>query len=122
MAAAALTASVMGLLIKQKNPELALLLSISTVTMILLVSVGLLGSFRELFHTVRTIAGSQEALTAPLIKCFAVALVTKLASELCTDASNRAAAAAVELAGTICAVSLVMPLLISVLKMIGGMV
>ncbi len=121
-AAAALTAAVIGLLIKQKNPELALLLSVCTVTMILLVSVGLLSGLRELIRTVQTMIGSHETLTSPLIKCFAVALVTKLTAELCTDASNRAAAAAIELAGTICAASLMMPLLISVLKMIGGMI
>ena len=120
-AAAALTASVVALVIKQKNPELAMLLCVCTVVMILIASTGFLGSLRELMNTVNTIVGRQEEFTGPLIKCFAVGLITKISAELCTEASNRAAAAAVELTGAICAMSLVMPLLMSMLKMIGGM-
>lgn len=52
----------------------------------------------------------------------AVAIVTKLASELCREASQSAAASAVELAGTLCAFSVALPLIMSMLKMIGGMV
>ena len=120
-AAAALTAAVMGLLIKQKNPELAMLLSIVTVAMILLASFGLFAGIWELRDTVKAIIGPREELTGPLFKCFAVGLLTKISAELCAEASNRAAGTAVELAGTLCALGLVMPLLISVLKMIGGM-
>ena len=120
-AAAALTAAVMGLLIKQKNPELAMLLSIVTVAMILLAAFSLFAGIWELRDTVNAIIGRHEELTAPLFKCFAVGLLTKISGELCTEASNRAAGTAVELAGTLCALSLMMPLLLGVLKMIGGM-
>ena len=61
-------------------------------------------------------------MIAPIMKCLAIAIVTRIASELCKDSAQNAAAAAVELAGTVCAVSTVMPLLMSVLKMIGGLV
>ena len=119
-AAAALTAAVIGLVIKQKNPELAMLLSLCTVVMILIASTGFLSSFQNLVDTVNAVTGRQEECTGPLVKCFAVGLVTKISVELCAEASNRAAAATVELAGTMCAMSLVMPLLMSMLKMIGG--
>ena len=121
-AAAALTAAVLGLLIRQKNPELAMLLSLCTVSLILLATLPFLKSFSELLDTVNRLSGRQEVYAGPLVKCFALGLLTKISTELCVEASNRAAAAAVELAGTLCAVSLVMPLLISMLKMIGDLV
>lgn len=121
-AAAALAAAVIGLLIRRKNPELALLLSACTVVMILIAASGFLDGLQSLLQTVRTLGGGREALTEPLVKCFAVGLVTKMSAELCSEASNRAAASAIELAGSVCAMGIVMPLLLSMLKMIGGMV
>ena len=70
----------------------------------------------------RAISGTASAFTAPVLKCAAVAIVTKLSAELCRDASQGAAAGAVELAGTVCALSIAMPLVMSMLKMIGGIV
>lgn len=121
-AAAALTASAIGLLIKRSNPELALLLSACTVTMILIASTGFLNGLQELTQAVKTIAGAGETLTGPVLKCVAAAMITKLAAELCRDSSQGAAAAAVELAGTVCALSAALPLIMGMLKLIGGMV
>lgn len=120
-AAAALTAAAVGLLIKNRNPELSLLLGAGAAALILIASAGFLKGLRELADTVKTIAGSSEALIAPVLKCVAIAIVTRIAAELCRDASQAAAASAVELAGTVCAMSAAMPLLMSVLRMIGGM-
>lgn len=121
-AAAALTAAVIALLIKKKNPEMALLLSVVTVAMILLASSGLLSSVLELREEIKRLTGGSDMLLAPVLKCLGVAIVTRIAVELCRDSAQNGAAAAVELAGTVCALSAVMPLLMSVLKMIGGMV
>jgi len=120
--AAALAATVLSLLIKQKNPELAMLLSLSTVLLILLSTLPFLNDFRELLATVNQISGRQEIYAGPLMKCFALSLLTKISAELCTEASNRAAAAAVEMAGTLCAVSMIIPLMTSILKLIGDLV
>lgn len=121
-AAAALTAAVVGLLIKRANPEISLLLSACTVALILIAAMGFAGGLRELSEAVKTIAGSSQTLVGPVLKCVAVAIITKISTELCRDASQSAAAAAVELAGTVCAMSVAMPLIMSMLKMIGGMV
>ncbi len=121
-AAVALTAAILGLLIRQKNPELALLLSVCTVTVILLGTIGLLSGLVTLFETAESIMSRSETMVAPLFKCCAIGLLSKICMELCAEAGNHAAAVAVELAGTICALRLVLPLMISVLKLIGGMV
>ena len=109
-AAVALIAGMMGLLIKRSNPEISLLLSAAAVTMIGIAAMSFAGEIKGLVKTVKTLCGT------------AVAIITKLTAELCRDASQGACAAAVELAGTVCAMCLAMPLIMSMLKMMGGMV
>ena len=120
-AAAALFSAVMTLLLKKQNPEGALLLGALTALAILTSSLGASGGFRELRETTGKLLGDDaEILIGPVMKCLSIAIITRLAADLCRDASQQAAASSVELAGTVCAVSTVMPLLLSVLKMIGG--
>ncbi len=120
IAGAALLSSVIGLLLRRHNPETALLLGAVTALTALIASFCLLDGFHDLRALMRPMLGEgNEVLMTPVFKCLAVILVTRFSSELCRDASQQSVAAAVELAGSACCVSIVMPLLISVLKIMG---
>ncbi|MGM9585933.1 MAG: SpoIIIAC/SpoIIIAD family protein [Candidatus Limivicinus sp.] len=121
-AALALTAALIGIVLRRTNPEMTLLLSICTVVLIMGAALGFARSFTELAQTVKRIFGVSETLIKPVIKCVAVAIITKMTSDLCKDSSQAAAASAVELAGTVCALCIIMPLLMSMLTAIGGMI
>lgn len=121
-AALALTAALIGIVLRRTNPEMTLLLSICTVVLIMGAALGFAKSFTELAQTVQRIFGVSESLIKPVIKCVAVAIITKMTSDLCKDSSQAAAASAVELAGTVCALCIIMPLLMSMLTAIGGMI
>lgn len=121
-AALALTAALIGIVLRRTNPEMTLLLSICTVVLIMGAALGFAKSFTELAQTVQRIFGVSETLIKPVIKCVAVAIITKMTSDLCKDSSQSAAASAVELAGTVCALCIIMPLLMSMLTAIGGMI
>ena len=121
-AALALTAALIGIVLRRTNPELSLLLSICTVVLIMGAALGFAKSFTELAQTVQRIFGVSETMIKPVIKCVAVAIITKMTSDLCKDSSQAAAASAVELAGTVCALCIIMPLLMSMLTAIGGMI
>lgn len=121
-AALALTAALIGIVLRRTNPEMTLLLSICTVVLIMGAALGFVQSFTELARTVQRIFGVSETLIKPVIKCVAVAIITKMTSDLCKDSSQAAAASAVELAGTVCALCIIMPLLMSMLTAIGGMI
>lgn len=121
-AAVALVSAAAGLLIKRTNPEMTLAIGACAVAMTALAALNFAGELKSLIKTVKTIAGTSDVLIAPVLKCVAIAAVTKLTSELCRDSTQGASAAAVELAGTVCAMSVAMPLIVSVLRMIGGMV
>ena len=121
-AALALTAALIGIVLRRTNPEMTLLLSICTVVLIMGAALGFAKSFTELAQTVQRIFGVSETMIKPVIKCVAVAIITKMTSDLCKDSSQAAAASAVELAGTVCALCIIMPLLMSMLTAIGGMI
>ncbi len=119
--AAALIAVVTSLLIKRTNPEISMLLSSCTVILILLSAISLSDGLKDLRQTVKLIAGDSGIYVSPVMKCLAISIITKIGSDLCKDASHSAAAFALEMTGSICALTLVMPLLLSVLKVLGGL-
>lgn len=121
VAAAAITVSVLGLLLRRYNPELVLLLSSVTAAGALLASLGLLDGLRELRALLRSFLGENaETLIAPVAKSIAITLLSRFAADLCRDASQSSLASTVELAGNLCCVGLTLPLLMSVLKILGG--
>jgi stage III sporulation protein AD len=120
IAAAAVTATLAALLIRRTNPELAALLSIGTVLVLLFFSLQLGGALTELRALLRDDFSLSESYTRPLLKCVAAAVITKLTADLCRDSAQTAAASAVELAGTLCILGIITPLLISALRMVGA--
>lgn len=120
VSAAAICALLVCLLLRRTNPELAALLSIAAVVMILLASLNLGSGLRELRGLLRDKFGLSETMIQPVIKCVAAAIVTRLTADLCKDSSQSAAASAVEIAGTLCALGIIMPLLMTMLRMVGG--
>ncbi len=120
-AAAAMSAAVLGLLLRRKNPELTSLLSAAAVAVLLIAALRWAMPFRELSETVRRMTDGKETLLAPVLKCVAAAVVTQIAADLCRDASQSALASAVELCGALFALGISMPLIVSMLKMLGGL-
>ena len=121
VAAAAIMVSVLSLLLRRYNPELVLLLASVTAVGALFASLGWLDGLRELRTLLRSFLGENaETLIAPVAKSLAVTLLSRFAADLCRDASQSGLASAVELAGNLCCVGLTLPLLMSVLKILGG--
>lgn len=120
-AAVALMATVICLLIKRTNPEMSMLLSTGAIVVILTAAMGFARSITELAALVKTMSDDSDVMIVPVLKCVGIGAVTKISAELCRDASQSSAAAAVDMAGTLCAIGVSMPLIVSMLKLIGGM-
>lgn len=110
------------LIIKRTAPELSALLSLSAVTVILTAAVVSSESLREMLSEIRMLTADSGKYIAPLMKCTAIGLVTKVSAELCRDASQSSMASAVELTGTICAFAVASPMVFTMLRMIGEIV
>ncbi len=110
-----------ALIIRKSNPELSMLLSMAAVTLVLGACVLLFKPLADLWEKTREIYGAGDAYLLPVVKCCAVALVVKLTAELCRDASQSAAASAVEYLGVLCALGAAMPLIVTMMTAIGEM-
>ena len=116
-----LVASLIGLLLRRNNPELGLVLSLTAVTLVFLLAGSLGEAFKAFTETVGKLTENGAALTYPVLKCLGIAILTRVTAELCRDASNAAASSAVELIGTVCALCVALPLILSIVKTIGGL-
>ena len=122
ISAAALSAAILSLLLRRSNPELSAVLTAAVVIMILTSSLNTLEGLRALREQTERMTGKDAAFLAPVLKCLGISVVSKLSAELCRDCGQSAAGAGVELAGTLCAAAVSMPLLLSVLKLVGELI
>lgn len=118
-AALGLVGAVLALLLKKSAPELALALSLAICVVAAGLAVELFTDLREVIDLAREQTGLSPAIVSPVIKCVGIGVVTRLAADLCKDAGQGAIASAVELCGAGCAIVTALPLLRSLLQMIG---
>ncbi|WP_409970144.1 SpoIIIAC/SpoIIIAD family protein [Bengtsoniella intestinalis] len=74
-----------------------------------------MGQVVGFFQTLANYGGLSEGLLEPLLKSMGIAVVVKVGSSLCRDANASALGAVVELSGTVCALSVALPLVETVL-------
>lgn len=101
---------VFAALLKKKTPELAMLLSVAVVVII---GSEIIQSIRGVIAMIETIAqlgNFPQDLFAPLTKTVAIALVSRLGSDLCRDAGENAMASMLEICGSFAAIAVSIPL------------
>ena len=116
-AAVCVTASLLGLVLKRGSPESALLLALGAAVAVLLALGTAVADIAEFFRELGSRSGVPDTLLEPLYKTVAIAVVVKIGGGLCADAGEKALAAVVETAGTVCALGAALPLLRAVLDL-----
>ena len=119
IAAIAVTAALCAVVVKKQVPELGLVLGLVAGALILSYSITALQGVRELLETLAETAGLSPALLTPVIKTTGIAIVTKIAAETCRDAKEGGIASFVETAGAAGALFVCLPLMQTVLSMVG---
>lgn len=112
-------AALLGLVLRRGSPEASLLLALAAVSAILLALGKPLGELLAFLDELTEQAGVSPTLFRPLYKIVGIALVVKIGEGLCRDAGESALASVLELTGTVCALLAALPLLRSVLNLIG---
>ncbi len=110
-----------ALMIRRTTPELSLTAGICTVAVVMSMSIPLLRPLEELRETARSVYGTSDLYLLPVIKCCAAAVTARIASDLCREAAQNAAASAIELIGVLCAIGAAMPLMRTMMDTIGEM-
>ena len=121
VAAGAITAAVLGVVLRKNTPELALLLALAAgLWMVALVADGL-GAVVALMEELTSLAGLSEELLEPVVKTVALSILTRLTAEVCKSAGEGGVAAFVETAGTVLALVVAPPLVRAVVLMMTEM-
>ena len=117
-AALGVSASLLGLAVRREREEQALLLGLAAAAMIFAAAIGSLQGTEELLRRAGERSGLSPALTLPVVKSLGLALLGRFAAQLCRDAGQAAAAAAVELASTCAILCVSLPLLQSLIELV----
>ncbi len=117
-AALGVSASLLGLMVRREREEQASLLGLAAAAMIFAAAVGSLGETEAVLRRAMERAALRPALTLPVLKSLGVALLGRFSAQLCRDAGQAAAAAAVELASTCAVLCVSLPLLQSLIELV----
>lgn len=104
--------------VRRGAPEFVMLLSIACVCIVMIFLMEPIRSLLRLLEELGDGGGISQQLFLPLYKTIGIAFVVKLGGDLCRDVGETALASAVDLAGSICALSVALPLLQTVLALI----
>lgn len=117
-AAVAVIGAVLGLVLKKNSPEISLLLAMAVSCAILSLAVVLLEDVLDFITNLTELTNISSASVSAVMKAVGIGIVSRLASDVCKDSGQSAAASSVELAGTVAALFVALPLMETVLEMI----
>ncbi|MCL2408801.1 MAG: stage III sporulation AC/AD family protein [Oscillospiraceae bacterium] len=118
VAAVAVAGSVIGLVLKKTRPEMSLLVTIALAVFAVYLAFEIVSRIIGFIRSLSDMAGISPAVISVVLKTVGIAIITKISADICRDAGQGSVASGVELAGTITAVYISLPLLESVISMI----
>ena len=118
LAAAAVAAALCAVVVKQHAREVGAVLALAAGALLLGAALGAIEEVRALADELGELIGLSPAVLAPVLKTVGIAILTRIAAELCRDAGEGGIAAAAETAGAAAAVLAALPLLRAVLSTI----
>lgn len=121
VAAVGVAAALCAVVVRKNVRELGLALALAAGAIILAFALGAVGSVRSFMERLGDLVGLSPAVLEPVMKTVGIALVTRLASEVCRDAGEGGIASAVEITGAVLALFVALPLLEAVLDTVTGL-
>ena len=121
LAAAAVAAALCAVVVKQHAREVGAVLALAAGALLLGAALRAIEEVRALADELGELIGLSPAVLAPVLKTVGIAILTRIAAELCRDAGEGGIAAAAETAGAAAAVLTALPLLRAVLSTITGL-
>lgn len=119
--AVAVTAAVCAVVVKQDAKGIGMVLGMAAGALVLGLSLGAVESVRALMDDLTVMAGLAPAIVDPVVKTVGIAILTRIAAEVCRDAGEGGLAAFTETAGAAMALLVTLPLLRSVLDTLTGL-
>jgi stage III sporulation protein AD len=121
IAAVAMTAVLFGCVLRRNTPEIALLMLLAAGLWILASVFGALEEVVDMLSRLARLARLEGPVVEPVLKTVALSILTRVTCEVCRAAGEGGIAAFVEVAGTVLALTAVLPLCDGVVQMIAGL-
>lgn len=121
LGALAITAALCAVIVKQKTQDIGMVLALTACIILMVATMPAFEEIGDMISELGETAGVSDVILMPVIKTVGIAIVTKLAAEVCRDAKENGIAGFIELAGATAAILLAIPLLRMVLQLIGGL-
>ena len=119
LGALGVAAALCAVVVRQKAPELAVVLVMAGCVLLLWETLPVLETIRDVLEELADLAALSPQVLRPMLQTVGLAVVTRLAGSLCRDAGESGLAAFIELAGAAAAVLVALPLLKMVLQLVG---
>ncbi len=118
LCAAGAAAALCALTVRHRAPELAFLVGLAACVLILGRTLPMLEMVRDRMEELADRAGVSPALLGPVGKTVGISIITRLSASLCREAGEESIAVFVEMAGSVAAVVIALPLLDLVLQLV----
>ena len=116
-----MAAALCAVVVKQHAREVGAVLALAAGALLLGAALGAIEEVRALADELGELIGLSPAVLAPVLKTVGIAILTRIAAELCRDAGEGGIASFVETAGAAMALCVSVPLLRSVLDTLSGL-
>ncbi len=114
--------SILSLLIKRQRPEIAIAVPILTSVVIVMMCIPYLSAVISAFEDIADRADIEFSHMHSVIKIIGVAYICQFGSDICTDAGEKTISSKIELGGKIIIITLSMPIIHSLLKLVGDII
>ncbi len=101
---------------------MALLIAVASGCLALYFVLDVVGSITEFLEDVAASAGVSNAVLSVLVRSLGVAIMAKLASDICKDSGMATASTGAELAGSAAILYIALPIMRTVFQMIKGLI
>lgn len=117
----AIAAVLMGILLKKNQEQIGVLISISACILIFGCSVSELETVFDAIEKIRQMASLNSDYVVILLKMMGITYIAEFSSGLCKDAGYSAIASQIELFGKLSVLVLSMPVLLTLLETVSGL-
>ncbi len=113
-----ITGAILSVLIKQYRPEFAMAVPVLVSVAIFMFCVPYIESGIDMLSSITDKAGIETGKAGIVIKIIGVSYICQFASDICTDAGERAIAGKIELGGKLVIIAMSMPIIYSLLDIV----
>lgn len=117
----ALITTISVIILKQQKPEIAVIVGVAGSVLIFFYLVDMISDVFGLFETVVSKTNIDSELFIVLIKIIGIGYITEFSANICLDSGNSAIASKIILAGKLTIFLLSVPIIISLIELIVGL-